>query len=103
MGVRREAGALDPIGSGHLQGDTSRAALDVQYAILRRIPVWQRLQLMDEVTLLAQGMAKEGLRRRNPHCTEDELDVLYFEMVLGPELAAKVLEHRRACRAREAE
>ena len=93
---------MGPIGEGHLQGDTTLAALDAQYAILRRLPVWRRLELMDEVTLLAQSMAKEGLRRRNSHCTDDQLEVLYFEMVLGPELAGKVLEHRQVCRAREA-
>lgn len=83
-------------------GDTSAEAHEAQYAALRRIPAWRRLQLMDQVTLLAQNMAREGLRRRNPDCTEAELEVLYFQMVLGVELAAKVLEHRRQCRARKA-
>ena len=83
-------------------GDTSADALRVQYAALRKIPAWRRLQLAGEVTLLAQNMAKEGLRRRNPDCTEEQLEVLYFELVLGPELAAKVLEHRRARRGMNA-
>lgn len=82
--------------------DTSADALRAQYAALRQIPAWRRLQLAGEVTLLAQNMAKEGLRRRNPDCTPEQLEVLYFEMVLGPELAAKVLEHRRARRAMNA-
>ena len=98
-----EVQTVDPIsGDGHGESDTSRDALRAQYAALRRIPVWRRLQLMDQVTLLAQNMAREGLRRRNPGCTDEELEVLYFEMTLGSELAAKVLEHRRQCRARKA-
>lgn len=82
--------------------DTSADARQVQYAALRQIPVWRRLQLAGQLTLLAQNMAKAGLRRRNPNCTEEQLEVLYFEMVLGSELAAKVLEHRALRRAREA-
>ena len=93
---------MDPIGSGRAHGDTSQVALDAQYAILRRIPVWRRLQLAGQLTVLAQNMARAGLRRRNPHCTEEQIEVLYFEMVLGAELAAKVLEHRRVQRARQA-
>lgn len=93
---------MDPIGSGCAQGDTSQVALDAQYAILRRIPAWRRVQLAGQLTVLAQNMARSGLRRRNPHCTEEQLEVLYFEMVLGAELAAKVLEHRRVQRARQA-
>jgi len=41
-------------------------------------------------------MSWEGLRRRHPGLAETELDALFFELVLGPDLAAKVLEHRRA-------
>lgn len=76
-------------------GDTSREALRAQYAALRRIPAWRRLALMDDLTQLIQSTAREGLRRRHPGVSETELDALYAELVLGPELAAKVLEHRR--------
>lgn len=55
---------------------------------------------MDDLTLLAQSMAREGLRRRHPESTDAELEARFFELVLGAELAAKVLEHRRARLAR---
>ena len=91
---------MTSMGEGNAGGDTSQSALHAQYAALRRIPVWRRIQLMDQLTLLAQTMAKQGLRRRNPNATAEQLEALYFEMVLGAELAAKVLEHRQRCRAR---
>lgn len=75
--------------------DTSREALRVQFAALRRIPPERRLALMDDLTRLVQTLTREGLRRRHPHASEEELEVLYFETVLGKELAGKVLEHRR--------
>jgi len=84
------------------EGDTSRDALRVQFAALRRITPSRRLALMDDLTRLAQSMAREGLRRRHPGRTEAELAALFFELVLGPDLAAKVLQHRRARVARPA-
>lgn len=81
-------------------GDTSREALRARFAALRRIPSFQRLALMDDLTRLAQSMSREGVRRRNPGLAEDELEVRYFELVLGVDLAARVLEHRRARSAR---
>jgi hypothetical protein len=83
-------------------GDTSREALRAHFAALRRIPARQRLALMDELTRLVRSMSREGLRRRHPGITEAELDVRFFELVLGPDLAARVLEHRRARLARPA-
>ena len=82
--------------SAPVDGDTSRDALRAQFAALRRITPSRRLALMDDLTRLAQSMSREGLRRRHPGIAEAELDVLFFELVLGPDLAAKVLEHRRA-------
>jgi hypothetical protein len=83
-------------------GDTSREALRAQFVALRRIPPARRLALMDDLTLLARSMSKEGLRRRHPGVAEAELEALFFELVLGQELAARVLEHRRARLSRPA-
>ena len=77
------------------EGDTSREALRVQFAALRRISPVRRLALMDDLTHLARSMAREGLRRRNPGVTEAELDALFSELALGPVLSARMLEHRR--------
>jgi hypothetical protein len=82
--------------------DTSREALRVQFAALRRIAPAQRLALMDDLTRLAQSISREGLRRRNPKASEGELDILFSELVLGKQLAALVLEHRRSLATREA-
>ena len=78
-----------------IDGDTSRDALRAQFAALRRITPTRRLELMDDLTRLAQSMTIEGLRRRHPGLAEAELKALFFELVLGPDLAAKVLKHRR--------
>ena len=87
-------------GSAPMDGDTSRDALRAQFAALRRIPPSRRLALMDDLTSLVRSMSREGLRRRHPGITEAELDMRFAELVLGSDLAAKVLEHRRARLAR---
>ena len=86
----------DPLPDPPFQGDTSREALRAQYAALRRLTPSQRLALMDDLTRLAQSLAREGLRRRHPGASEAELDVLFAELVLGRQLAATVQEHRRS-------
>ena len=78
------------------EGDTSREALRVQFAALRRLTGSRRLALMDDLTRLAQSMSREGLRRRQPGITEADLEVRFFELVLGRDLATKVLAHRRS-------
>jgi hypothetical protein len=77
-------------------GDTSREALRAQFAALRRIPIEQRLALMDDLTNLVRSLAWEGLKRRHPRASEAELETRFFELVLGSDLAARVLEHRRS-------
>ena len=57
---------------------------------------------MDDLTRLVRSMTLEGLRRRHPTLTDAELDVLFSELVLGPRLAAEVLEHRRSRSAQPA-
>ena len=83
-------------------GDTSRGALRAQYAALRRLTIAQRLALMDDLTRLVQTMTREGVKRRHPELSEEQLEAKYFEITLGPELAARVLEHRRSRATRTA-
>jgi len=80
-------------------GDTSREVLRAQFAALRRLTPAQRLRLMDELTCLARSMAREGIRRRHPEADEAEIDARFAELVLGPELSARVREHARRRRS----
>lgn len=76
-------------------GDTSRDALRAQFAALRRLTARERLAMMDDLTGLVRAMTREGLRRRHPGMSEPELDAEFARVVLGEELAARVLAHRR--------
>jgi hypothetical protein len=81
--------------SHRADGDTSREALRVQFAALRRLTPRRRLELMDDLTMLVRSLAREGLRRRHPEASEVELDAMFSELALGRDLAARVRERRR--------
>ena len=76
--------------------DTSREALRRQLAAVRRMSVPERLRMVDHLTQLARSIAVEGIRRRHPNATEEQIQHMLFELVLGKEVAARVAEHRRA-------
>lgn len=75
--------------------DTSRETLRVQFAALRRLAPSERLALMDDLTTMVRSLAREGLRRRHPEASDDEIAEMFSVLALGRELAAKVREHRR--------
>jgi hypothetical protein len=53
--------------------DTDRDAERLQIAILRAMPVWQRLAQVDALNELADAMALADLRRRHPQEGEARL------------------------------
>lgn len=77
-----------------MDGDTSLEALRVQTAALRAIPPARRLELMNDLTVMTQQLAREGLRQRHPDATSEQLEDLYAELTLGPELTAQVRDYR---------
>jgi hypothetical protein len=57
--------------------------------LLRRAPIWRRLQLADSMSRTARLLAMSGIRQRFPQADEDELRRRFAELYLGPELAEK--------------
>jgi len=69
--------------------DTSPEAERVMIELLRRAPIWRRLQLADSMSRTARLLAMSGIRQRFPQADEDELRRRFAELYLGPELAEK--------------
>lgn len=74
--------------------DSSPDAVRVQFEILRRMTPAQRIAMVDDLTKLARDLAVAGLRRRHPQASDAQIEKLFFEMTLGPELAQRVLADR---------
>ncbi len=69
--------------------DTSPEAERVLIELLRKAPVWRRLQLADRMSNMVRGLSLAGLRIRHPVASEAELRRRFADIHLGPELASK--------------
>ncbi len=70
--------------------DTSAEAERVQIEILRSMPSWRKLQLVDDLVTTTRILALTGLRERFPAASSEELRRRLASIVLGPDLASRV-------------
>ena len=56
----------------------------------RRLPAWRKLELVDDLRRTAMALALSGLRERFSNDSSDQLRRRLADLILGPELAAKV-------------
>ena len=70
--------------------DTSPEVERVQIELLRALPSWRKIQIVNDLITTGRKLALAGLRRRFPGATPDELNRRLATMLLGPELATKV-------------
>ena len=66
------------------------AALAVQARILREMPAWRKLELVEDANRTSRALALAGLRHRFPAASEEDLVRLLMDLVLGEEAAARV-------------
>ena len=78
--------------------DTSPEARRMLIEILRKKTPAEKLAMVDDTIRLARELTMTGLRMRNPGASASELEVLYLEHMLGPDLARSVLAATRARR-----
>src|SRR5438309_10682941 len=76
--------------------DTTAQAEHVRIELLRRMPSARRLAIVDGVIACGRTLRMMGLRQRHPGLSDGELEPYYARLVLGPELAERVLAARRA-------
>jgi len=70
--------------------DTHRDADRVQIDLMRRTPVWRKMDLLAQLNQAAKLFAISGLRRRHPGATEGEIRRRLADLILGEELAERV-------------
>ncbi len=69
--------------------DTHPDAEKVQIAGLRSLPAWQKLEMVNDLTMAARRFALAGLRERFPRAGPEELRRRLATLCLGRELATK--------------
>jgi hypothetical protein len=75
---------------GILAPDTERSAEKVQLEILRALPAWKKLKLLDEACQATRAMMLAGLRSRHPKSHEEEIQRMLMDLLVGEETANRV-------------
>jgi len=73
-----------------LVADTDPAAEKVLIEILRRMPAWRKVELIDDAIQTSRALALAGLRRRHPQAGPAELRRRFLGLWLGEELATRI-------------
>jgi len=74
----------------NILNDTKPEAEAVLIELLRHAPVEQKLRMVGQMHMAVREFALAGLRLRFPNATEEQLRRRLADLLLGPELAAKV-------------
>ena len=69
-----------------LSRDTSEEAARVQVEAYRKMPPSERLRVGLELTRMSRELLAQGIRRRHPEYSEDEMKWALIRTWLGPEL-----------------
>jgi hypothetical protein len=78
-----------------LHSDTSPEVEQLQVELLRRMPAWKKLALLDDLNETVRAFAISGIKQRHPEATPERIRRLLAESMLGPELASKVYDRAR--------
>ncbi len=70
--------------------DSSPEVEAIQFRFFREAPAWRKLQMVAELNHAARELALSGIRQRYPDATAEEQRRHLADLLLGPELAAKV-------------
>lgn len=73
-----------------LSRDTDAAAERIQLDILRRMPAWRKVQLVEDAIQTSRQLALAGLRQRYPKAGPEELHRRFLGIWLGEDLASRV-------------
>ena len=67
----------------------------LQIEIIRRMPSWKKLAIVDSLNETVKSLAISGINQQHPGATPQEVHRLLAELMLGAELARKVYGHAR--------
>ena len=75
---------------GTLSRDTDREAERVLVEIMKALPAWKKLALLDDACATARTLALAGLRARHPQASDAALHRMLMGLLLGDEIATRV-------------
>lgn len=80
---------------GRLFPDTPPEIEQIQIEIIRKMPSWKKFAIVDDLNETVKAFAVSGIRQSYPGATQEQIQRLLADRMLGPALAAKVYDHER--------
>ena len=78
-----------------LYSDTDPKVEQLQIDLIRRMPMWKKCALLDDLNETVKAFALSGLKQRHPEAAPEKIQRMLAELMIGPELASKVYDHAR--------
>ncbi len=75
--------------------DTHPKMEALQIELIRRMPSWKKIAVMDGLNKTVRALALSGIKERNPNATPQEIQHMLAELMLGSELTRKVYSHAK--------
>lgn len=78
-----------------LYSDTHPKMEALHIQIIRRMPVWKKFSIVDDLNETVKTVAISGIKQRHPAATPEQIHRMLAELLLGAELARKVYDHAK--------
>lgn len=78
-----------------LFSDTHPKMEALQIELIRHMPSWKKISMVDSLNETVKTLAVSGIKQRHPEATPEQIRRMLAEIVLGLELARKVYDHAR--------
>lgn len=75
-----------------LSSDTHPKIEQMQIELVRRMPAWKKMALVDDLNETVKTMAISGIKERHPNATPAQIQRILAELRLGITLAKKVYD-----------
>ena len=75
--------------------DTHPKAEALQIELIRQMPAWKKMAVVDSLNGTVKTMALNEIKRRHPDASPEQIRLLLAEAILGAEMAKKVYGHAR--------
>ncbi len=73
-----------------LFSDTHPTEEALQIQLIRRMPAWKKLAIVNDLNETVRTLAISGIKQRHPAATPGEVRRMLAELMLGEDLARKV-------------
>ncbi len=75
-----------------LYPDTDPKIEALQFELIRRMPAWKKLAVVDSLNETVKAPAVGGIKQRHPTATAEQIRRMLADLLLGEELARRVYD-----------